>query len=183
MYGKRMNQLPPLPTDYIDTARTIADAPEHYQFMLGDLINNKVQEYGSVADLRRARWHVIDQLERNGVADDSTLRDRANMAAFWTPEMREEFDMLSWSQKRAIKAAGSHWRKYAEQAVENLPAPVRVIRAWIRDNGEEQVRPTWERLLERFLDIAYELEQDKEAPGWVRQAAHWIVAECKEWME
>ena len=170
------NTLPPLPKDFIETARTLADAPEHYQFQLGDLINNKVAQYESLTDRRRARWHVIHELNNNAVADESTLRDRSVMAAFWSPDMREEYDMLSYSQKRAIKAAGVLWKEYAEWTLQHLPAPVWLIRKRIKDKGDgEERRPGWERMLDKFIDIAYALERDESAPCWVRQAARHVV--------
>jgi len=175
------NALPPLPKDFIEMARTLADAPEHYQFQLGDLINNKVAQYESLTDRRRARWHVIQELDNNAVADKSTLRDRSVMAAFWSPDMREEYDMLSYSQKRAIKAAGERWKEYAEWTLAHLPSPVWLIRKRIKDNGDgEERQPGWERLLDRFIDIAYSLERDEAAPGWVRQAAHFVVEAARE---
>ena len=185
---KLVNSLPPLPDDLIETVRQLNDDGDGVQWAMGDLLVSAVEELGpayasipELGSLRRARTYILRQLaDRTGV-DESTLRDRQNVCEFFPPKMRLEYDGFTFHQWRAFKYAGGQWRKYAEQAAQNLPAPVRVIRAWIRDDKNEVVIPAWERMLDKFIDIAYSLERDEAAPGWVRQAAHFVVEASKDW--
>ena len=85
--------------------------------------------------------------------------------------MRLEYDGFTFHQWRAFKYAGGQWRKYAEQAAQNLPAPVRVIRGWIKDDKNEVVIPAWQRMLNHLTDTAYSLMQDKGTPDWLRKLA------------
>jgi len=50
-----------------------------------------------------------------------------------------------------------------------------VIRGWIKDDKNEVVIPAWQRMLDKFIDIAWSLERDEAAPGWVRAAARHVV--------
>ena len=183
-----MNSLPPLPDDLIETVRQLNHDGEGVQWAMGDLLVAAVEELGpayathaGIGSIRRARTYILRALADRTGTDESTLRDRQSVAEFYPPKMRLEYDCFTWSQWRAFKAAGGRWRMYAEQAAQNLPAPVRVIRAWIRDDKNEVIIPAWERALDRFIDIAYSLERDEAAPGWVRQAAHFVVEESKDW--
>ena len=183
-----MNALPPLPDDLIETVRQLNHDGEGVQWAMGDLLVAAVEELGpayathpGIGSIRRARTYILRQLaDRTGV-DESTLRDRQSVCAFFTPEVRHEFNFLTYHQFRAVKHAGDKWRQYAERAAQNLPAPVRVIRGWIDDDKNEVVVPGWSRMLDKFIDIAYSLERDEAAPGWVRQAAHFVVEASKDW--
>jgi len=65
------------------------------------------------------------------------MRDRESLARFFPPEVREEYP-FTYSQWRALRSAGSAWREYANWAADNLPAPVALIRAQIKSNGDLQ---------------------------------------------
>ena len=182
------NQLPPLPDDLIETVRQLVNDGEGYQWAMGDLLVSAVEELGpsyathpSIGSTKRARTYILRSLADRTGTDESTLRDRESVCRFFEPKMRLEYDCFTWSQWRAFKAAGSRWRMYAEQAAQSLPAPVRVIRSWIREDGNEVITPAWERMLDKFIDIAYSLERDEAAPAWLRQAAHFVVEASKEW--
>ncbi|MFH1027258.1 MAG: hypothetical protein V1791_04575, partial [Pseudomonadota bacterium] len=60
---------------------------------------------------------------------------------------------------------------------------VRVIRERIRANGAAPVEPAWKRRWERFVDLAYELAQDEEAPDHVKWAADGVLEVNKEMEE
>ena len=183
-----MNSLPPLPDDLIETVRQLNHDGEGVQWAMGDLLVAAVEELGpayathpGIGSIRRARTYILRALaDRTGV-DESTLRDRQSVCAFFTPDVRRGYDCFTYHQWRAFKHAGDKWRQYAERAAQNLPAPVRVIRGWIDDDKNEVVVPGWSRMLDKFIDIAYSLERDEAAPGWVRQAAHFVVEAAKEW--
>jgi len=190
MQHNKTNALPPLPDDLIETVRQLNHDGEGVQWAMGDLLVAAVEELGPVyathpgiGSIRRARTYILRALADRTGTDESTLRDRQSVCSFFPPKMRLEYDGFTYHQWRAFKYAGGQWRKYAEQAAQNLPAPVRVIRAWI-DEDENGVRqPAWERMLDKFIDIAYSLERDEAAPAWCRQAAHFVVEAAKEWRE
>ena len=183
-----MNSLLPLPDDLIETVRQLNHDGEGVQWAMGDLLVAAVEEMGpayashpSLGSLRRARTYILRQLaDRTGV-DESTLRDRQSVCAFFTPEVRHEFNFLTYHQFRAVKHAGDKWRQYAERAAQNLPAPVRVIRAWIDEDENGVIIPAWERALDHMADTAYSLSDNREAPDWVRQLAHFVITTIKEW--
>ena len=184
----RTVSLPPLPDDLIETVRQLNHDGEGVQWAMGDLLVSAVEELGpvyathpAIGSTRRARTYILRKIADSTGIDESTLRDRQSVCAFFPPKMRLEYDGFTYHQWRAFKHAGGQWRKYAEQAAANLPAPVRVIRAWI-DEDENGVRPpAWERMLDKFIDIAYALERDEAAPAWLRQAAHFVVEANSSW--
>jgi len=177
-----VNSLPPLPDDLIDAVSQLNSDEGSIQWAMGDLLAAAVDEMGPVyathpgiGSLRRARTYILRKIGDLAGVDDSTLRDRETVCRFFTPKMRLEYDGFTYHQWRAFKSAGGQWRKYAEQAAQNLPAPVRVIRGWIKDDKNEVVIPAWQRMLDKFIDIAWSLERDEAAPGWVRAAARHVV--------
>ena len=177
-----MNSLPPLPDDLIDAVSQLNSDEGSIQWAMGDLLAAAVDEMGPVyathpgiGSLRRARTYILRKIGDLAGVDDSTLRDRETVCRFFTPKMRLEYDGFTYHQWRAFKSAGGQWRKYAEQAAQNLPAPVRVIRGWIKDDKNEVVIPAWQRMLDKFVDIAYALERDESAPVWLRAAARHVV--------
>jgi len=153
-----------LPEQVIETLRQLIDDGDKHQFTVGDFICDVMDEFPEVT-----RADLIRQMADRTGADRSTLRDRHNVARFYPPKVRKEFDMLTWSQLRACKAAGDEWREYAEWAMDNMPAPVAVIRARIKNNGDDQ--PYWIARWDRMQSLATLLVDDLDCPEVVRRVA------------
>jgi hypothetical protein len=174
-----------LPDEVIETARQLIDEQDGRQWELGDYLNEVVGEFevhfaaqfdrrGAELAARRARTEIIRQIAGRTGADTSTLRDRQCMAAFYPAAVRAEYP-FSWSQWRALKSAGDEWRRYADWAADNLPAPAALIRAKIRGGGH--LAPAWEGRWERAKILLELLEQDEGAPEALRGAAWRALAE------
>jgi hypothetical protein len=158
-----------LPELIIESLRQLLDEGDNHQFNVGDFICVVLDEFPQVT-----RADLIQQLADRTGADRSTLRDRHNVARFYPVEVRKEFDMLTYSQLRACKAAGEAWREYAEWAIsDSMPAPVAVIRARIKNNGED--RPAWEYRWESVVRLAGQLVDDPGCPKVIRQIAAKIL--------
>jgi len=154
-----------LPDEVIETARQLFHQVEGYQWRVGDFLVDIVDE---IEKYSGSRSRVIRELSIRCGADASTLRDRENMARFFPAPLRQDYEALSYSQLRACKAAGSdRWREYADWALGNLPAPVAMIRARIRNNGHDQ--PAWISRWQRLLVLALVIRDDKEATATVRE--------------
>jgi len=129
----------------------------------GDFLVDVVAELGSIIP----RHEIHKQLAAAVGADRSTMRDRELMSRFW-PD-REQYAPLTYSQLRACKSAGDRAREYAEWALANLPAPVALIRAHIKHNGDLQ--PAWIARWDRVRELCELIAGDKEAPPVIRHAA------------
>ncbi len=150
-----------LPDGLIETLRQLLDDGDKHQFIVGDFICDVLIEFPEVK-----RSNLIKQMADRTGADRSTLRDRHNCASFFPKEIRQEFDMLSYSQMRACKAAGDKWRKYAEWAAGHLPAPVAMIRRRIKNNGHDE--PYWISRWARMQNIARLMVVDPAVPPKVK---------------
>ncbi len=157
-----------LPDQVIETLRQLLDDGDYHQFTVGDFIIDVLDEFPNIP-----RADVIRQLADRTGSDRSTLRDRHNVARFYPKEVRQEFDMLTWSQLRACKVAGPEWREYAEWAAGHMPAPVAVIRARIKNDGND--KPAWEYRWDSMQRIAGQLVEDTEAPKRVRKLARLVI--------
>jgi len=151
-----------LPDDVILEFRRLFEANDAYQFAIGDKLVDLVDEFAHVIK----RSEILRQLSGATGADPSTLRDRETMARWFSPEVRAEYEVLSYSQLRACKSAGTQWREYAEYAVNNLPAPVAAIRSRIKHNGD--MIPVWQARWERILELCELMVNDNAAPSEVR---------------
>jgi len=87
-----------LPEQVIEVLRQLLDDGDKHQFNVGDFITDVIAEFPQVQ-----RAELIRQLADRTGADRSTIRDRHNMAEFYPKDVRQEFDMLSYSQLRACK--------------------------------------------------------------------------------
>jgi len=132
----------------------------------GDFLVDVVAELGSI--IPRAEIHK--QLAAAVGADRSTMRDRELMSRFWHD--REQYAPLTYSQLRACKSAGDRAREYAEWALANLPAPVALIRAHIKHNGDLQ--PAWIARWDRVRELCELLAADKDTPARVRQVCQMV---------
>lgn len=157
-----------LPDKIIEEFRQLLDDGESYQWLHGRYIQQVIEHYPEIP-----RHKVIEELANRTSRDKSTLRDRHIMAEFYSPDVVEEFYMLTYHQLRACKAAGEKWREYAEWAANNLPAPVAVIRARIRNEGHDQ--PGWVNRWKTLQQVAYNLANDGEAPDIIRLAARSVL--------
>ncbi len=156
-----------LPDALIETLRQLLDDAESYQWATGDFIMDVLVEFDQIK-----RSDLIKQMADRTGADRSTLRDRHNVAKFYPKVIRKEYDMLSYSQLRACKAAGDEWRKYAEWAVSHLPAPVAMIRARINSNGDNE--PYWISRWARMQNIARLITADAAAPEKVKKVCRLV---------
>lgn len=157
-----------LPDEAIEHLRQLLDDAEGYQWATGDFISDMIAEFPEVT-----RSDLIKQMADRTGADRSTLRDRHNMAKFYPYKVRHEFDMLSYSQLRACKAAGDQWRRYARWAMTHLPAPVAMIRARIKNNGDDE--PYWISRWARMQNIARMIAADESAPDKIKKVCRLVV--------
>ena len=162
--NKRDVPVVQLPEQVIEALRQLLNDGERYQWAVGDLITDVLAEF---PDVKRAE--LIRQLADRTGADRSTLRDRHNVARFYPIEVRKQYDMLTWSQLRACKSAGTEWRQYADWAAGHMPAPVAVLRARIKHNGHDM--PAWVHRWESMQGIARQLVNDTDAPKRARRIA------------
>ncbi len=158
-----------LPDQVIESLRQLLDDGDYHQFTVGDFIIDVLDEFPNIP-----RGDVIRQLADRTGSDRSTLRDRHNVARFYPVKVRKEFDMLTWSQLRACKAAGDEWREYAEWAAGHMPAPVAVIRARIKNDGHD--KPAWEYRWDSMKRLAGMLVDDSEVPYQVQKVARLVLA-------
>lgn len=157
--------FPKLPPDLIETARQLISTQDATQWVVGDFLAeviDELQPHFQAAGTRVPRAEIIRQISTATGSDPSTLRDRECMARFFTLADRADFDMLTYSQLRACKAAGPAWRDFATRAADNLPAPVTVIRGWISAAGAGV--PAWVGELDRISVLADRLAHDDQAP-------------------
>ena len=182
---------PDLPDDLVDRIAQLVHAADVPQRALGDELVVQVDELGpkyatlpEFGSIRRARTFILRRLAQRVGTSESTLRDRESICRFFTAQDGDDWSIFSFSQMRALKSAGARWREYAEWASLPLPAPVAAIRDEIKRNGDQvQERPAWQRMLDKFIDIACSLERDEAAPAWVRQAAHFVVEASRDWRQ
>ena len=158
-----------LPDEVIEYFRQLLDSAESTQWKIGRGLVDLVDEMSPVwerSGVKHARAAIIRQLAvANGVSD-STLRDRESMARFYPPEVQAEYAVLTYHQLRACKSAGEQWRCYADWAVSNLPAPVALIRARVKCNGD--LPPAWIGRWERLQELAELLVGDDLTPDDVK---------------
>ena len=156
-----------LPEQVIEALRQLLDDGDRHQFIVGDFIIDVLDEFPHVN-----RSELVKQMADRTGSDRSTIRDRHNVARFYTKEIRAEFDMLTWSQFRACKRAGEEWRQYAEWAAGHMPAPVAVIRARIKNNGHDQ--PAWVHRWQAVQRLAQQIADDREAPAKIREVCRLV---------
>jgi uncharacterized protein (DUF433 family) len=156
-----------LPEQVIEALRQLLDDSESYQWATGDFIIDVLDEFPQIA-----RSDLIRQMADRTGSDRSTIRDRHNVARFFPKEVRKEFDMLTWSQLRACKRAGTEWREYAEWAAGHMPAPVAVLRARIQNNGHDQ--PAWISRWAGMVRLGKLIAEDTEAPENIRELAQLV---------
>lgn len=178
-------RLPDLPEELVEEVRQLYNATEGHQWVFGDLLVGIVDELGEkFANMierdtpeiayRHARAHIIRTIANKIGCDGSTLRDRESMSRFYPYEVRERYNMLTYHQLRACKAAGERWEEFAEYASANLPAPVSLIRAMIR--GSSMPVPAWVKRWGHIYDTANQiLLYDYDAPKKIREAARDIL--------
>ena len=160
---------PQLPDKYINRARFLLESGEVYQWELGDLIEEGVQE---IVNRGYSRANLIRELATGTGADESTLRDRHSMARAFPPEIRVKYQPLTYSQLRACRYAGARMYEYAELACAGLWS-VRKIRYEVSSNGHAD--PIWIARWDRVLELAAQIAGDTDAPGWVRDACEGVL--------
>lgn len=170
-------EIPPLPNNIIEAVQAAVADGDNQQWRMGrllaDLVDEFVPHYKQVGVKQPRAWLIRHMAARVG-ADPSTLRDRESMARFYPESVTEEFSMLTYHQLRACKSAGDRWREYAEWAADNLPAPVALIRARLRNGGA--LPPSWLRRWELIRSMAVSLVNDNEAPRDIVAACQVIAS-------
>lgn len=174
-----------LPERAVELLHAYRDGEDSQQWALGDLavaLRAKLCK-------RRGDWiRLCRRLAIEASCDESTVRDRHNMAQFFDGS-REEFSVLSFHQLRACRSAGDAWRTYAERAITSAddyagkPAPVNVIRAWIREDrksasDKEDELPRWEQLLTSIIEMCDAIRRMDDAPETARDAARLAAGEA-----
>ena len=157
-----------LPDALIETLRQLLDDGDKYQFAIGDFISEVLVEFDQIK-----RSDLIKQMADRTGADRSTLRDRHNVAKFYPQDVRVSYDMLSYSQLRACKAAGDEWERYAKWAQKHLPAPVAMIRQRIKHNGDDA--PYWISRWARMQNISRLIVSDPDAPEKVKKVCRLVA--------
>jgi hypothetical protein len=152
-----------LPDVLIFQYRTIVDANADGHWADGDFLADVVDEFTTVyppEEMRRVRARIIAQLANATGANRSTMRQRELMSRFFTPDLRREYQPLTWYQLRECRRAGDAWEKWAVWALDHLPAPCHVIRNAIKSNGD--LPPAWVEMWERLGDLARDLSNNKD---------------------
>jgi hypothetical protein len=165
-----------LPDAIIEHLRQLADSNERGQWEIGDFLVSVLDELGPAFEsmgVKRARPSIIRQLANRTGLDSSTLRDRESMCRFFPVKARDHYHALTYHQLRSCKSAGDNWRKYADWALVNLPAPVSVIRAKVKANGHEC--PAWVSRWDRMTGLADVVLCDTDSPGWLKLLARLIA--------
>lgn len=164
-----------LPDEIIETARQLMGSEDDARWKLGDFLSDVVSElepaYQGVG-VKHPRAELFRVISSAIGCDASTLRDRQSMSEFFPYEVRASYPALSYSQLRACRSAGNQWQEYADWAVSNLPAPVAVIRARVKNGGA--LPPAWAGRWARVQELSELLMGDSEAPPGVRLAARLI---------
>jgi hypothetical protein len=170
--------------EIIETFRAIYDSSSGLQWSTGDYLVEVVDElapqFGAMLGddntsqaFHRARASIIKQLAYGVGCDTTTLYDREGMSRFYSEYERKEYHMLTYHQLRACKSAGNNWRTWAEWARSNLPAPVAMIRAKIKQGGREE--PSWISRWQRIIVLAGAIRDDSDAPQRLRQLCGGIL--------
>lgn len=166
---------PQIPDDLIEGVRQRLETAEMYQWELGDYLVEAEDEIipHLARQVRYPRSYLINQISSRVGCDPSTLRDRASMARFYPPPIRQAYTPLTYHQLRACKSAGIHWQVYAEWALNNLPAPVAAIRAHVKHNGHSP--PAWVGRWQRFVELAGALVDDAMTDPLARDIASQVL--------
>lgn len=166
-----------LPDSFIEKGRQLLINADANQWAIGEHILDGIAEFGNEWDrrgIKNGRAKLIRQLSNKLGCDESTLRDRHNVVAFWQPKMKAEYQAFSWSQLRAIKHAGDEWEQYATWALEHLPCPPNVIRQQIAH--DHNGKPAWMYWWERALDAINRLWHDSNTPQEIRDMIEDLAA-------
>ena len=169
-----------LPDEVIERLQDNTRKEDDARWDDGDIAAEVVEEFGPTHGKMLVRQRIAIEA---GVST-STIRSREEMSRYWPLSARADwgsdespgFDILTWSQWRAIKPARDKWRKLATWAVESAddfggrPAPVDAILAKrLRDDGSPD--PTWENKFMRMWGLCDDIAVMKGAPKPVMDAA------------
>lgn len=170
-----------LPDSAIQLIHQLAEDEHRSQFGIGDLTAALVDELGVEYGKANLRRDIAQEYR----CEVGTIRDREQLARIYTSAVRDEYPTLLYHHWRALRRTGDKWREYASKAVGNAdeyggrPAPVWLVRQWIKDDlqgqpPQERVsRP--ERLWRLFLDILDEIGHEDTMPGGKSRFARWVL--------
>lgn len=154
-----------LPDETLEWLHAYEVEESQSQWKLGDLAAELVDRFKGTF----GRSLIMKRLAIEAGVRTSTVRDREGMARFFTLEVREEFDVLSYHQLRACKQAQERWRKLAEWALESAdefggrPAPVEAIR--LKAKGNEDGKKAWDDRIRAMRSNAEKVVEDEAVPA------------------
>ena len=149
----------------------------------GAIAADVVDEFGPIYGKTLVRKRLAIEA---GIAA-SSMRQREGMTRFFPADVRVEFEILTWSQWRAIKPAGAiGWRELATWAIESAddyggrPAPVDAITAKrLGDHGIPA--PGWDELFVKMHELGDDILGLKGLPRPVRAAIHIFQEATAKW--
>ena len=179
------NGVPPLPDEIVDQLIQIGSDQDKTQWEMGDFlvaVTDEILPFYSAylgSDRKAHAWLVRHLAERTGLAV-ATLRDRESVARFF-PD-REQIEILTFHQARALKSGGDDWLQYLEWIYSQMDAhggrvpSVEAIRDRIK--GDQSV-PKWVRRYDRIIQSLEVMSGDGEAPQVIRDTANQCFIELE----
>ena len=171
-----------VPDDVIEGIRPLFEKEEDVQWACADYLVDVVDELGDefkrAYGVRHGRREIHRQIANAIGRTIDTMRDREVMGRAWPPHVRVLYSPLTYHQLRACKGAGDKRFEYAEWALANLPAPVALIWARVRSNGDEV--PAWVNRWERVQHLCALLVGDSDTPAEIRQACQGVLSLVSE---
>jgi hypothetical protein len=158
-----------------------SDDEQRPQFTIGDLTMGLVDEFKDQVPIHTIRQAIAVEY-RCGAA---TIRDREGVARRVPLDLRQEFEVLSFHQWKAIAAAPTleDRKRIAAWAVRSAddfggrPAPVDAIRHKMK-NGHDQT-PMWEKRWDKALELLEMLLTDDETDDKVRRFCRAALSTAK----
>ena len=181
-----------LPDELINRLQDNTRKEDEARWDDGDIAAELVDEFGPIFGKMLVRKRIAIEA---GIGL-SSVRQREEISRFWPLEVRAEFgsgeyegfQVLTWSQWRAIKPARGLWLELARWAVESAdefggrPAPVDAIIAKRRtDEGVQP--PDWETKFLRMWDLCDEISAMPDAPEDIITAATAFQDDLEHWHE
>lgn len=172
-----------LPEEVILRLQANTDNEDAARWDDGEIAAELVDEFGPMYGKALVRKRLAIEA---GIAA-SSLRQREELSRFFPQDVRDEFEILTWSQWRAIKPAGAiGWRELATWAIESAdeyggrPAPVDAITAKrLGDKGKEP--PDWDELFIKMRDLGDDVLGSKGVPRPVRAAVNAFQKATAKW--
>lgn len=170
-----------LPDDLIQRLQNMTQEEDEKKYELGNIAIELVDEFGGMYGKVRVRKRIAIEA---GVSA-ALVRDREAIVRFFPKKVRDKYEVLTFSQFRAIKPAGvDKWEALADWAVESAddfggrPAPCDAIRK--KRLGRPRSDPTWERQFVKAYDLCEALIEDAATPKGIIEASEKFIEVCEE---